>query len=404
MKHLTLLLILMAPMVSADQLFTGTQPVSFASLSDKESVATLVEVNQQLLTSRTTQFDLSLPDGQLVTAVYDRMKQHDSHRFSWFGHLKGQPQEQIIISAVGGAYAGSLYTTSVTYEFSPHQSGMMRVAALKPDAFPDCEGAEAVLAAMAVEQTTSGLRGTTDSFDVMVMYTPEARDAAGGTAGIQATAQAAVDAMNLSFTNSGVDAEGILVFTQLADYNDSANSSADLTWVRNDPLVAALRDTVGADMVSLIAEDIGNSCGRGYLMTNPGPGFASSAFQVTARSCAVGNLSFAHEFGHNLGLDHNPENSTTPPANASFPWSFGHWHNGSYRTVLSYSSQCTNGCTRRPYFSNPDVMFNGLPTGVEDERDNARSLEQTAPIAVDFRPRVPDLIFADGYELTGPDL
>jgi hypothetical protein len=290
------------------------------------------------------------------------------------------------------------------YEFSPHSTGVMRVAALKSAAFPDCEGGVAVPTAAAIRPATQpSPRGTTDSFDVLVMYTPEARDAAGGTAGIQATAQAAVDAMNLSFTNSGVDAEGVLVRTQLADYNDTGNSSADLTWVRNDPQVAALRNTVGADMVSLIANNIGNSCGRGYLMTNPGPGFAGSAFQVTARNCAVGNLSFAHEFGHNLGLDHNPENGTTPPADASFPWSFGHWHNGSYRTVLSYSSPCGNGCTRRPYFSNPDVSFNGLPTGVADERDNARSLEQTVPIAVDFRVRVPDLIFANGFELSGPD-
>jgi hypothetical protein len=404
MKYLNLLWLLLAPVVSADQLFTDSQPVAGTALSATESVATLVEVNQQLLTSRTAQFELSLPDGQLVTAVFDRLKQHGRQRFSWFGHLQGQPEEQMIISAVNGAFAGSLFTKSVVYEFSPHSTGLMRVAALQANAFPDCDGGLPVPAAMAAEHSHSAPRGTTDSFDVLVMYTPQARDAAGGTAGIQATAQAAVDAMNLSFTNSGVDAEGVLVWTQLADYNDSANSSADLTWVRNDPQVAALRNTVGADLVSLIAENIGNSCGRGYLMTNPGPGFASSAFQVTARSCAVGNLSFAHEFGHNLGLDHNPENSTTPPANASFPWSFGHWHNGSYRTVLSYSSQCNNGCTRRPYFSNPDVLFNGLPTGVEDERDNARSLEQTVPIAVDFRPRVPDLIFADGFELTGPDL
>ncbi|MFC3192664.1 M12 family metallo-peptidase [Marinicella sediminis] len=367
-------------------------------------MASLVELNHQLLTNRVAEFDVTLPDGVLVTVVFEDLKIRSDQRYSWSGHLKGQPEEQLIISAVNGFYAGALYSKSTVYELSPSGEGQLRVAALQSAAFHECDGDVPVnVAVSAAQPEATSTRGITDSFDVLVVYTPEARDASGGDAGIQATAQAAVDAMNLSFSNSGVDAEGVLVRAQLVAYNDSGSSSDDLNWVRADPTVAAIRDSVGADLVSLLANNIGGSCGRGYVMNTPGPGFESFAFQVTARGCAVGNLSFAHEFGHNLGLQHNPENSNTPPANASFPWSYGHYHNGSYRTVLSYSAQCGSGCTRRPYFSNPDVLFNNLPTGTEDERDNARSLEQTVPIAADFRARVNDLIFDNGFDLTLPN-
>jgi hypothetical protein len=145
-----------------------------------------------------------------------------------------------------------------------------------------------------------------------------------------------------------------------------------------------LRDQYAADLVSLIPEDGGGFCGRGYVMRNPGPGFASSAFQVTARGCAVGNLSFAHEHGHNIGFEHDPANGTSP-LSASYPYSFGHFVSGSYRTVMSYSNQCSGGCTRVAHHSNPDVLHNGVATGIAEERDKARSGDQTAPIVANFR-------------------
>ncbi len=398
MKYLILFVLLCGSTVLvAKDLLVAVEVVAHRSLPATEVAALTAEVNQQWLLDGSSEFDLQLPDGSAVTAVLDRLQQRGPNRFSWFGHLKGQPQEQMIISVVGGYYSGALYTKQGVFEFTAAGQHRMRVAALQTSEFPGCDGG-VVPDDLAPHKHVAQAAGGTDSFDVLVVYTPQARNAAGGTAAIEATAQAAVDAMNLAFNNSGVAAEAVLVYAGLANYNDTGSSSDDLQWVSSNSEVAALRNAYGADMVSLLANNIGGSCGRGYIMTNPGPGFAGAAFQVTARGCAVGNLSFAHEFGHNMGLDHNPENSNISPANASNPWSYGHYHNNSYRTVLSYSAQCNNGCGRRPYFSNPDVQYNGLPTGVANTRDNARTLEQTAAIVAGFRPRVVDLIYSDGFE------
>ena len=45
-------------------------------------------------------------------------------------------------------------------------------------------------------------------------------------------------------------------------------------------------------------------------MTSPGTWFASSAFNVVDWSCAAGNLSLAHELGHNEGMHHYPANAS----------------------------------------------------------------------------------------------
>ncbi len=218
----------------------------------------------------------------------------------------------------------------------------------------------------------------------MSLYTPQARAAVGGVSQIEVTIQAAVDNANTAFIDSNMVARYVLVHTSEAAYNDSGDSGLDLNWISSDPGVAALRDQYAADMVSLIPEDGGGFCGRGYVQRNPGPGFASSAFQVTARSCAVGNLSFAHEHGHNMGFEHDPANGTSS-SNASYPYAFGHFVSGSYRTVMSYSNPCSGGCTRVAHHSNPDILNAGVPTGISDQRDNARAGDQTAPIVANFR-------------------
>jgi hypothetical protein len=132
-------------------------------------------------------------------------------------------------------------------------------------------------------------------------------------------------------------------------------------------------------MVSMLTNSTA-ACGIGYLMGGS-LGNQNNAFTVTARTCAVGNLSFAHELGHNMGSQHNPENGS----GATFIYGYGHYINGSYRTVMSYVDPCSSGCTRRPYFSNPAVMFSGFPTGVVDARDNARSINNTADTIANYR-------------------
>ena len=323
--------------------------------------------------------------------------------WTWTGNVDGVTGHSVVLSQVDGQLAGLVSTHSANYELRPNRKGSAMLIELDPTAFPPCGGAvEAeTLPAMKfdarVPTVPVGIVAT--NIDVMIVYTPQLLTSLGGTAQVQAQAQAAVDAANTSFTNSQMTARFELVAvvpTTMEEGPAVTELGTHLSNLRNNAQVTAQRNQYGADMVSMLVVDGLGACGIGYVMRSVGPGFAVNAFQVTASSCAVGNLSWAHEHGHNMGMEHDPPNGTTP-AGASYPWSFGHIVDGSYRTVMAYASACTMGCTRRAYFSNPNVSYLGSPSGIAEVADNHRSGNSTAPVVAAFRANT-NLIFANGFD------
>jgi hypothetical protein len=130
-----------------------------------------------------------------------------------------------------------------------------------------------------------------------------------------------------------------------------------------------------------------NACGTAFLMSASSGGFESNAYSVSVRACAVDNLTFPHELGHNQGANHNPENGLSP-SQAIFPYAFGHYVSGGaspFRTILSTAGGVCTNCPRIPYFSNPGVTYHAQPTGITDERENARTINNTAVAFSQFR-------------------
>ena len=324
--------------------------------------------------------------------------------WSWTGAIDGVAGHDVVLSQVEGQLAGRVATHSASYELRPSGKGAANLIELDPAAFPPCGGA-----VEAEYQPTSGdgdaktidaPEGTpTANIDVMIVYTPQLLASLGGESQVRAQAQAAVDASNASFVNSQMTARFLLVAvlpTSMEEGPAVTELITHLSNLRTNTEVAAQRSQYGADLVSMLVQDGLRSCGIGYLMQNVGSGFASYGFQVTESSCAVGNLSYAHEHGHNMGMEHDRPNSISP-ASASYPWSFGHTVNASLRTVMAYSNACPNDCVRRQYFSNPAVTYLGTPTGIADVADNHRSGNSTAPVVAAFRANT-NLIFSNGLD------
>lgn len=284
------------------------------------------------------------------------------------------------------------------FEVRPAADGSLVVRELDSVAFPGC--------ATGKEQEVNGPqdhehaesypggapRGSCSDdgsvLDVLVVYTPSARNASGGTNGINSLINSAIASSNNSYNNSNISTQLNLVHVAEVDYSENGFSS-DLGRLRGTgdgfmDEVHALRNQYNADFVAMISAGSG-SCGIGYLMTNLSTNFASSAFTVTRYSCAVGNLTFAHEIGHNMGCTHDRDNAN----GGLYSYSFGHrWiaaNNGSqYRSVMSYSPG-----TRIPHFSNPDVDYRGTPTGIPEGQsssaNNAQSIMNVLTTVSRFR-------------------
>jgi len=357
------------------------------------------EIDEQLLISGPERLAISLPGKADLLIERQQHQRRGPRSMIWRGQAQNDRSSKATLTLRDGILLGHIQTGNEVFSLRPSANGRTVIEKLEPQSFPPewghdhaTHGHERVPpqsaldanqgSGTAVTGTAGAAADGTIQIALMSVYTPQARAAAGGTAQIQAQIQAAVDQANSAFINSNMTARYYLAHTAEVAYNDSGDIGADLNWVTTNATVASLRNNYGADMVSLIVNNGGGYCGIGWVQRNPGSSFASYAFQVTARDC-LSNQTLAHEHGHNLGMEHDPANSGITPAGASYDWSFGHNVAGSFRTIMSYA--CPAPCPRVLHYSNPDVLYSGQPTGIAEQRDNARTGDLTAAIVAAFR-------------------
>ncbi len=151
---------------------------------------------------------------------------------------------------------------------------------------------------------------------------------------------------------------------------------------------------------------------------------------AVASDCGADRLNFAHELGHQLGMEHDRRNSSLSSSSfqRSCPWSFGHRHSATapygFRTVMAYSipgstfvsgPACSSdsACPLIDAYSNPHLEWTGpggiqllgsvpgaQPIGSSSSLTSARAIDtlpRLAPISAAFRPR-PESIFANGFQ------
>ena len=189
---------------------------------------------------------------------------------------------------------------------------------------------------------------------------------------------------NLAFEASEVTLRLRLVGTHEVDYTEAGSLPDDLAalTMANDGFldeVHIVRREVGADDVTLYVYYSNTATyGTANIMTTLDSWQRESAFNVVWSRTHWKTT--AHEIGHNLGCDHDADHATT---GGLFPFSRGHRFEGDdgavYRTIMAYRPGA-----RIDLFSNPGLVFQGVPAGDEMAADNARSLNAAAPVAADF--------------------
>ncbi|AVJ55262.1 hypothetical protein C5610_02450 [Idiomarina sp. OT37-5b] len=174
-----------------------------------------------------------------------------------------------------------------------------------------------------------------------------------------------------------------------------------------DELVASgevqrLKDIYDADVVHYIGIT-DQVCGQAFVANdidlNNEFNSTSLDFQVayTNYGC-LGNSTFAHELGHNLGLYHdrytlaNNEDGAGESFDNHVPYGYIE-PEGQFYTTMAYQSSCTDvfataECESAPIYSNPDVVIDGesagAPAEVTESADASRGLALTLPWAVAY--------------------
>lgn len=218
---------------------------------------------------------------------------------------------------------------------------------------------------------------------VMVNYTPAAAAASGD---INALINLAVAETNQGYLNSGVAITMELANASQTSYTETGNFDTDLARYRTPgdgfmDEVHATRDANAADVGVLIVTN-NAYCGLASGIGSTAP----TAFVEVYWDCATGYYSFAHEIGHLQSARHDPKND---PTNTPYAYGHGFQYIGKgknatkWRTIMAYD--CTGGCPRLQYWSNPGVTYGGHAMGTTSGNDNHRVLNGTAATVAGFR-------------------
>ena len=318
------------------------------------------------------QLELNLFDDTRLTAILDNVQRNPSGSVTWSGTIDGDPYGHANFVVRDGVMVGGLSYQQAQYGVRLSPEGVQYIMQIDPRLYAEEANDYIPVEGTSVTPKQATAQSIDDGsiIDVIVGYTPDARNVVGGTAAIEALIELAFVETNTSYKNSNaVQRIALVHMFETADSENSTSTSTNLSQWRavsdgQYDEVHALRDTYHADFAKLITGT--TACGIAYLQTSANNVFfEDDAFGVSLHSCAVGNYTFGHELGHNMGLRHDwyVDGNITPFAYAH---GFTNYQDG-WRTVMAYNNRCSaasGSCTRLMYFSNPNNIYGGDPMGI----------------------------------------
>ncbi len=345
---------------------------------------------------------IPLLDGRTVVAERSDLEMRGPGDFAWRGRIGnfdiagigGEAAGDVTLTVRDGRVLGRITVPGAVYRIVPAAEGGHRMDRVEETPFEDFETfetfdlvpASALLEGQEEENgiprllTAPARKEAISRLNFIGFYTPEARLKAGGEAAIRLLLQHEVDMANTAYINSKIQVRLEMPYTE--EVNRPDKDHRNMYWVRLDPRVIELQRQYGAAFTALVVEDGFTGCAaatsimRKDVFQNRNVTVQGGA--IINRSClAIGAwVLLGHELGHVMGCEHDPAYGS-PKQSALFPYAYGYFVDGSFRTVMSYANECKKSCPAAPYFSNPAVSFNGKKTGVPNKRDNHRVINAT---------------------------
>lgn len=185
-------------------------------------------------------------------------------------------------------------------------------------------------------------------------------------------AQASITDANTTFVHSSATLTfKITSYGNLINYDETDKTFdqmlADLSAA---PGVKSWRNSTKSDLVAIFRDDtgLGNAfCGIGYLPDPPSAATSERAYSIVNIGCAVGNHSYVHEAGHNMGLRHDRYvEGAFGTLQSKYNYGFSNVAH-LVRTVMAYADYCISqgvSCTRVAFLSNPFKTSNNGVLGV----------------------------------------
>ena len=390
-----------------------SQPVTVDGVLDQtlEGPSFAVQVDLDLLRGGPPRLELPTPDGRALVAELSVFEDRGGGDLLWAGSFPGAGYESVVLTVAGGRMVGRFGEPGgAQYRISsrPDGAGEMTDLAVprESEEVPYCPvgsvgdpsltfgAVGAVRAAAADPPRRIATAQNHDRLDIVVLYTADAARSWANRGGARAAIRNAGDYLNMVFRNGGLGVSANVVHMAQAPAaldrvgRDGVGSYdsfllGQLIW---DGEVFRLRSEHEADLVHLFTGEAGQvlgACGQAYLLTRgtSAEDFSERAYGWTSTTgCGDDAAVFAHEIGHGLGANHDPDNAG-PPDIAVHPFAFAHANHGripNIGTIMSYPGQT------EPYLSSVRIKPQGRVIGVARERENERALRDTIHTGVRY--------------------
>jgi hypothetical protein len=329
--------------------------------------------------------------------VFQRLRHKSREKTATWVGVAAQGNARILITIGADHFFGRVVTDEYTVLYTPGKFPLQAEAYIKNPEFEVVPKEDAVLpptdllpSAASIPPMAAAVGPSDDGtvIDIMVLYT-DGMAAAYPGAQIDTKIQELIDVANNAFVNSNIDTQLRLVHSAEVDYPDGGEIGQALDDLTNNvgvfSGVEAQRTAYGADQVTLLRLYVDDPCGIAWLLKGTNTTFNSTySYAVVHEGSKTDDsgwycsqTSFGHELGHNLGCAHDIANASSE---GKFSYSYGYQQpEGQFRTMMAYQTECPvpGTCPRIDYFSNPNITYDGEPTGVAYTIDNARTIQQT---------------------------
>lgn len=338
---------------------------------------------------------LNLFDDADYTFVLDKPQVRPKERMVFTGHMEGIAGSMGVLTHSHGTITGIFYIPGQgTFKILPAPNGLHRITETDGSKGLPCgvddSGQNLIQPAgpMAASFPQEGVPpfvplndppGCDASqnptvVDLAVVYTSSALATMGNTQAMESLIDTVISYNNMTYFNSGINVQLELVYSGEINYTESGNINTDLGNLANGkiPTVQNIQNSYGADIVSL------------WVGANdPVMGMA-----IIDGNYNVEHILFPestiHEIGHNLGCTHDHVHG--PFISPAYAYGGSFTALGvTYKDIMSYMSGVAV-----PYFTNPNVTYEGVPTGVSDTSamaaDCARRINEIAPVIAATKP------------------
>lgn len=388
---------LIAPLaVDSPSAKAWTNDRAYVALTENPTTAAIRPVNadSRQVTLKTSTISLALGEGLDLRARRVDSYVSESGSLVWSGVILGPGANgmefdsfnTVILVKNGRKITGNVHYQGQLYEIRPlkkrgHVVVTVDNSRRPPEHPPEINRLPFISMPIAEEREAPNLVTAASGNTVitaLVNYTPSAASASGDINGL---IDLAVAESNQGYANSGVAITLQLLKKSQTTYTESGSFNTDLTRYRSTSdgymgYIHTERNQHGADVAVLLINN-SSSCG---LASGIGSS-VSTAFAVAHWGCATGYYSFAHEIGHLQSARHDPATDST-----NTPYAYGHGYRYSWwRTIMAYDCPAGGCYTRLNYWSNPNVLYNGVPMGTVTTHDNARVLNNTRGTVAGFK-------------------